>query len=151
MATFHEHEQTMREQYAQGRLRGLPGQQSGTLGKLRDLIGRRFLIHTVEWAPSRFDKDAEFAILTVELEEAPGERAKYATSGGWVTRQLQRLTPEDYQLIYTVRELTDEQPFNGYYPLVLAYALDTDSHVIGKEPADRRPARTGTHPHPTQP
>jgi hypothetical protein len=150
VTAFHEQEQKMREQAAQGRLRGLPGQQSGTLGKLRDLIGRRFLIHAVEWAPSRFDKDAEFAILTVELEEAPGERAKYATSGGWVTRQLQRLTPEDYQLIYTVRELTDEQPFNGYFPLVLAYALDTDTHAAAKEPADRTGGRAGSHAHATQ-
>jgi hypothetical protein len=144
MTAFHEHERKMREQYAQGHLRGLPGQQSGTLGKLRDLMGRRFLIHAVEWAPSRFDKDTEFAVLTVELEKAPGERAKYATSGGWVTRQLQRLTPEDYELIYTVRELTDEQPFNGYYPLVLAYALDTDSQATPKEPADRTGGRTGS-------
>jgi hypothetical protein len=136
LTTFAERTQTMREQHAQGGLRGLPGQQSDKLGRLRDLIGRRFVIHQIEWQESHFDKDGQFAILTVELEEAPDERAKYATSGAWVTRQLQRFTPADRQLIYTVRELTDERPFNGYYPLVLDYALDAEERANGVRQAD---------------
>jgi hypothetical protein len=107
------------------------------LGRFRDLIGRRFLIRAVTWHPSRFDKDGQFALVEVELEEAPGQLVKYATSRAWVTRQLQRLTPEECELVYTVRELTDERPFNGYYPLVLDYALDMrGSQASGREPAD---------------
>jgi hypothetical protein len=117
MLRFHDAEDIMRERVGQG--------------GLRDLIGLRFLIHEVKWAPVLHDKKAQVAILTVELEHVQGEQVKYATSEARVLRQLRHMTPEDQQLIYTVREVTGRRPSNGRYPLVLDYPFDTGSQVAG--------------------